>query len=196
MIKTLLVFIIFIFNANLFAFKADTVKAKIAVLHKYGTEFNALKSRDRVKAGEMIRIFVQPVEESYVYVVYCDNNEASLLYNDKKVKESDPLMLPAKDDYYTFDDKSTKAKITVICSSYMISDINNLFTSSESIKLEKWNEFESRLLKSEKKKLGDETDKPFPIAGKVSSNKDFLDQLKVFVGNNMLIRQYELEIKK
>lgn len=195
--KFFLPFLLMIFISLNVSYPQDSIKAKIAILHKYGDQFNALKNKDRVRAGEMIRVFVQPANESYIYVVYSDKVEAALLYEDKKLEKKETLILPDENDFYTFDDKSPEVKVVVFCSLKPIKEIENLFKNSESVAPAKWDIVEKKLIESQRKKIEDETDKPFSIAGKVSAdNEDFLKKVQGFVGSEMLIRKYELEIKK
>jgi hypothetical protein len=194
-----ILFIILLLFAQTFTYSSskDTVKVKIAILHKAGDEITSLRSKDRLKAGEMIRIFILPLNNCYVYVVHSDNKESVLLYGDKVKGIKDTLILPSLSEYYIFDDQSPTAKITILCSLDKITDIEKLFDNKESSSLTGWNKVEVKLIKESKKELSEVSDKPFPIAGNVSAvNEDFIEQILTFEGNKLLIRKYELEIKK
>jgi hypothetical protein len=176
---------------------SDSVKAKIAILHKAGDNYSSLRSKDRLRAGEMLRIFIEPVNECYVYVVHADIKEATLLYGDDSPAVNKILLLPSENDYYVFDDSSPEERIIVFCSVMKSAEFEKLFNKKETISRKEWNKFETRILKEHKKQLNDKTDKPFPIAGNVSAlNDEFLDQVQTFVGKNVLIRKFEFEIKK
>ena len=196
--KILITISLFLFFSPLFhADSKDTIKAKIAILHKAGDEYTSLRNKDRLKAGEMIRIFILPLSNCYVYVVHTDNKESVLLFSEKAKAIKDTLLLPSASEYYVFDAESPDAKITVLCSLDKIDDIEKLFKGKESGSVSKWNTLEAKLLKENKKDLNETSDKPFPLAGNVSAvNEDFLEQILTFAGNKMLIRKYELEIKK
>ena len=194
-----ILFIILLLFSQTFAYSPpkDTLKAKIAILHKAGEEYTSLRSKDRLKAGEMIRIFILPQNNCYVYVIHSDDKESALLYSDKAKAFKDTLMLPSASEYYIFDDQSPTAKITILCSLEKIQDIEKLFDKKETNSLSGWNKVEMKLVKESKKELNEVSDKPFPIAGNVSAiNEDFLEQILTFTGNKLLIRKYELEIKK
>jgi hypothetical protein len=158
---------------------SDSIKAKIAILHKAGDNYSSLRSKDRLRAGEMLRIFIEPVNKCYVYVVHADIKEATLLYGNDSPVVNNILLLPSESDYYVFDDSSPEERIIIFCSARKSAELEKLFNKKETI---------SR---------NDKTDKPFPIAGNVSAlNDEFLDQVQTFVGKNVLIRKYEFEIKK
>lgn len=195
----LLVSFFFFFNKENFCkdISGDSVKAKIAILHKSGDNYSSLRSKDRLRAGEMLRIFIQPVNKSIIYVIHADKKEATLLYRNESPKINATLLLPSEDDYYVFDDSSPEARIIIICSTKKYDELEKLFVKKENISREDWNKFEKKTLSENKKSLNDKNDKPFPIAGNVSSiNEEFLDQVQTFVGKNIIIRKYDIEIKK
>ncbi len=196
MIRTLICLIII--NSFTFSFyPADSVKARIAILHKAGEIYNPLKTKDRLKAGEMIRIFVIPDNDCYVYAIHTGDKESFLLCKSKLTTKKDTLILPSKDDYYVFDEGGVKEKITIFCSSKKVEDIEKLFKESELISSSSWNDIEKKLITLNKSDLNETSDKPFPLAGNVSStNEDFMQSMPLFVGDDMLIRKYEIEIKK
>jgi hypothetical protein len=175
----------------------DIIKAKIAILHKSGDDFNVLRSNDRLRAGEMIRIFVQPENDCYVYIIHSDNSESTLLYDKKLSSKQDTLILPSTSEYYVFDDKSPTAKVVIFCSVKKIDDINKLFGRGDAAKLSSWDSLEEKLLKKYKKNFADKSEKPFPMAGNVSAvNDEFLNRQLVLSGEGVIIRRYDLEIKK
>jgi hypothetical protein len=194
--KTIICFLLC--NFFIFAFApGDTVKAKIAVLHKAGEMYNPLKSKDRLKAGEMLRIFVLPEKSCYVYAVHTGDKESFLLCKAKLDSKKDTLVLPNPDDYYTFDEGGIKEKIIIFCSAEKITEIENIFKDSELINRNAWNETETKLIALNKSNLNETSDKPFPLAGNVSSvNADFIETMPLFVGQDMIIRKYEIEVKK
>ena len=175
-------------------------KAKIAILHKSGDSFAKMKSQDRIHVGDLMRIFVQPLNDCYVYVIHMDKDGATDLYsNDKgsKLSHKDTLMLPSGDEYYTFDGKSPTAQISIICSLNKLPKIDKLFSGSKEIKPAKWASLEKKINAENKISISDKAEKPFPIAGNVSAvNEEFLRKQMILTGNKMLIRKYEIEIKK
>jgi hypothetical protein len=200
MIKTFICFLLF--NLFIFGFTPnDTVKAKIAILHKSGEIYNPLKTKDRIKAGEMLRIFILPANlpkaDCFVYVVHSGAKESFLLCKTQLKSQKDTLLLPNPDDYYIFDEAGVKEKITVFCSTKKITEIEKLFVTSELVPSSFWNDIETKLITLNKSNLNENSDKPFPLAGNVSAvNEDFIETMQLFVGKDMLIRKYEIEVKK
>ena len=200
MIKTLTCFLLF--NFFVFGFiPNDTVKAKIAILHKAGEIYNSLKTKDRLRAGEMLRVFVLPANppgaDCFVYVVHSGSKESFLLCKTQLKSKQDTLLLPNSDDYYIFDEAGVKERITIFCSAKKINEIEKLFAMSELAPSSSWNEVETKLIALNKSNLNETSDKPFPLAGNVSAvNDDFIESMQLFVGKDMLIRKYEIEVKK
>jgi hypothetical protein len=145
----------------------------------------------------MIRIVVQPENDCYVYIIHSDNSESTLLYDKKLSSKQDTLILPSTSEYYVFDDKSPTAKVVIFCSVKKIDDINKLFGRGDAAKLSSWDSLEEKLLKKYKKNFADKSEKPFPMAGNVSAvNDEFLNRQLVLSGEGVIIRRYDLEIKK
>ena len=178
-------------------YSQNIIKAKVAILHKSGDDYAVLRSNDRLKAGEMIRIFVQPENSCYVYIIHSDNKESTLLYDKKVSAKNDTLILPSTSEYYVFDDKSPTAKIAIFCSLKKIENISHLFQNENVADNNDWSSLEEKLFKKYKKNLSDQSEKPFPMAGNVSAvNDEFLNRQLVLSGKGMIIRKYEIEIKK
>ncbi|MEJ2618445.1 MAG: hypothetical protein P8Z35_26045 [Ignavibacteriaceae bacterium] len=195
-LTTFLFFSIIIFSL-ISIFPQDIIKAKIAILHKSGDDFTVLRSNDRLKAGEMIRIFVQPENDCYVYIIHYDNSESTLLFDKKVDFKKDTLILPSTSEYYVFDNKSPTAKVDIFCSVKKIDDIDKLFKDGDVAKLSNWSLLEEKLIKKYKKNFTDKSEKPFPMAGNVSAiNDEFLNRQLVLSGKGAIIRRYDLEIKK
>jgi hypothetical protein len=195
-LTTFLFFSIIIFSL-ISIFPQDIIKAKIAILHKSGDDFTVLRSNDRLKAGEMIRIFVQPENDCYVYIIHSDNSESTLLFDKKVDFKKDTLILPSTSEYYVFDNKSPTAKVDIFCSVKKIDDIDKLFKDGDVAKLSSWSLLEEKLIEKYKKNFTDKSEKPFPMAGNVSAiNDEFLNRQLVLSGKGAIIRRYDLEIKK
>ncbi len=193
---TSLVFITAVFFQTT-VFSQNIIKAKVAILHKSGDDFTVLRSNDRLRVGEMIRIFVQSENDCYVYIINSDNKESTLLCNKRVTSKNDTLILPSTSEYYVFDDKSPTANITIFCSLKKIDDINKLFKDEEISEPSRWSSLEEELVKKYKKNFSDQSEKPFPMAGNVSAvNDEFLNHQLVLSGKGAIIRKYEIEIKK
>jgi hypothetical protein len=193
-----IIYLFLLLNVYLPGFSpSDSVHAKIAILHKAGDLYNPLRAKDRLKAGEMLRVFVLPEKDCFVYVIHTGKSESFLLCNTKLKAKQDTLFLPNHDDYYIFDEGGVKERITVFCSAKKIKEIDDAFSKTELIKSNTWNQLETKLITRNKADLNEDSDKPFPLAGNVSSvNEDFIESMPLFVGTDMLIRKYEIEVKK
>jgi hypothetical protein len=176
------------------------VKSKIGVMLKSGDQINRLKTIDRAKVGDQLRIFVQPQTECYVYVIFSDTKESNLL-NFKtggyKIKKESKLTLPSSNEYYEFDNQSTKAYLTIFCSPSSLNELENLFKNKSSIEHKKWIEAENLITKNNQINLNNKTEKPISIAGNVRSlNDDFQNKLQLFSDKKLILKRFEIEIKK
>lgn len=177
--------------------QSDTIKAKIAILHKAGEIYSPLRTRDRLRVGEMLRIFVLPGTDCFAYVIHTGNEKSTLLGKQQIEAAKDTLILPNPFDFYIFDEAGTKEKIAIICSSEKISEIENLFKKSENISALSWKSVEEKIVTKNKPKLSETSEKPFPMAGNVSAvNEDFIETMNFFEGEKLIIRKYEIEVKK
>ena len=188
-----------------FLYSADSLKSKIAILHKIDDDYRRLKSNDRVFVGDGIRIFIQPQVDCFFYIVYSDPNSSQILNN--KVREAelnpfllssnDTLLLPSAEHYYIFDESGTEVRITIIGSLKRIDDIEILFTESETVDPEVWLNIEAKISEKFSNPLQGDVVKPIQIAGHVSAiNEEFLENQKYLVGEKVIIRKYNIEIKK
>lgn len=196
--------IILLVNAN-YLYPADSLKSKIAILHKIDDDFRRLKSNDRVFVGDGIRIFIQPQVECFFYIVYSDSNSSQILnseimgveLNPFQLSSYDTLLLPSAEHFYIFDDSEPEVRITVIGSSMQIDDVEKLFEESNAIDSEVWLNIEKILSEKFSNPLQGEVIKPIQIAGNVSAiNEEFLENQIYLVGEKVIIRKYNIEIKK
>jgi len=186
-------------------YPADSLKSKIAILHKIDDDFRRLKSNDRVFVGDGIRIFIQPEVECYFYIVYSDPNFSQLLNSESTDKElnpfqlssSDTLLLPSAEHYYIFDDSEPEVRITIISSLTQIDDVEKLFEESNAVNSEVWLNTEKIISEKFSNPLQGDVIKPIQIAGNVSAiNEEFLENQMYLVGKKVIIRKYNIEIKK
>ena len=57
----------------------EKVRAKIGIQISSGDHIVRAKSQDRLKAGDLLRIYVHPEKTSHVYVIHTDLKEATFL---------------------------------------------------------------------------------------------------------------------
>ena len=103
-----------------------TVRAKIGILVKSGDQIIKAKSRDRLKAGDLVRIYVHPEVSSYVYVVHRDQKTVTLLNMVEQRIQSSSLVLPSVQEFYQVDGQSPVETFTVICSPKEVKEISSL----------------------------------------------------------------------
>lgn len=166
-------------------------------MHKSGNNYKPLRSSDRVRAGEMLRIFIEPYNNCYVYVVNTDSAGSSILFDNSVEAGKDTLILPSRDEFYIYDEKSTNSKLTIFCALKKIQDVEKLFSHSKQVKETAWNKVESSLVNKFEKSFKGKSEKPFSIAGNVSAaNEEFLEKQRVLSGKDVIIRKYEIEVQK
>lgn len=177
-----------------------TVRAKVGILIKSGDQMTRAKSRDRLKAGDMVRIYVHPETSSYVYVIHHDQKTVSLLNLVQQKVQSSTMVLPSLQEYYQVDGNSAVEIFTVICSPEEVKEAAALLGSE--VPYEKWSAIEKDLTKRGEVDLSQKTERPFAIAGNVRGAGDtaagdpFVRDLQIFSGNSILVRHYEFSVKK
>ena len=177
-----------------------TVRAKIGILVKSGDQIIKVKARDRLKAGDLVRIYVHPEVSSYIYVVHRDQKTVTLLNMVEQRIQSSSLVLPSVQEFYQVDGQSPVETFTVICSPNEVKEISSLVGSQMSY--DRWVSLEKELLKKGEIDLAQKSEKPFAIAGNVRGTGDaaggdaFVRDLQIFSGKSILVRQYEFSVKK
>lgn len=177
-----------------------TVRAKIGILVKSGDQIIKVKARDRLKAGDLVRIYVHPELNSYIYVVHRDQKTVTLLNMVEQRIQSSSLVLPSVQEFYQVDGQSPVETFTVICSPNEVKEISSLVGSQ--MPYDRWVSLEKELLKRGEIDLAQKSEKPFAIAGNVRGAGDaaggdaFVRELQIFSGKSILVRQYEFSVKK
>jgi hypothetical protein len=188
-----------------FLYPTDSLKSKIAILHKIDDDYRRLKSNDRVFVGDGIRIFIQPQVECFFYIVYSDPNSSQILnketmqtnLNPFQLSSNDTLLLPSAEHYFIFDESEPKVRFTIIGSLMQIHDIEKLFAESNAVDSEVWLNTEIIISEKYSNPLQGDVIKPIQIAGNVSAiNEEFLENQIYLIGEQVIIRKYNIEIKK
>jgi hypothetical protein len=177
----------------------NNVRAKIGILVKSGDRIVRAKSRDRVQTGDLIRIYVHPEANCYVYVIHTDQNQATMLNMVEQKIHSSTLVLPSLQEFYQVDGNSQVENFTVICSSEEVKEVSTLLASQ--MPHQKWASLQKELVKRGEIDLGQKTERPFGIAGNVRGTADasgdpFVKELQIFSGKKILVKQYEFSVKK
>ena len=177
----------------------DFVRAKIGVLIKSGNKAIRSKSKGKLKAGDLLRVYVHPEKNAHVYIVHTDSETATLLNAGQKKAEGATLILPSVQDFYEVDGNSSIENITIICSPNDIKEVSDLLKSGEAPR-SKWKALEEKLYEKSKIDLTSKAEKPFTIAGNVrggsGAGDPFLKKLRIYTGKSLLVKRYEFRVKK
>ena len=179
----------------------DRVRAKVGIQVHSGERTVSAKSTETIKTGDLLRIYVVPEDEAYVYVVHNDGKNPTLLNAQNattKVTKGELVTLPAPESFYKIDGGSDKESIIVLCSPTELREVASLF-SAPNVTQKNWLSLEKALLDKSKIDLSQPTDKPFQIAGNVrsiSSNDPFLNTLVIYSGKSLVAKKYDFQVQK
>ncbi|MBF0389565.1 MAG: hypothetical protein HQK71_05605 [Desulfamplus sp.] len=205
----------YILPALVHASDNSRVKAKIGVQIS-GERIIRAKSKQRLNAGDAVRLYVHSETSCYLYIIHTDGNNVSLLNITEQKIQSSTLILPSAQSFYEIDGKSSMERFTIICSPEKIGEISSM--ESKTLTQEEWSNLEHTLQKKSAILNDEEQEDSFSISGNVASiagnvrgidgssssiksssgiNDDpFLKELQIFSGNGLVIKTYEFQIKK
>jgi hypothetical protein len=178
----------------------DLIRAKVGIQIRSGDRVMRAKSRDRLKTGDYLRLYVHPEHGSYVYVIHSDQKTATLLNTIRQTIQSSTLVMPSLQQYYQVDGKSKIESFTIICSPNQIDELSKLFKNGSTSHKE-WEKIKKDLSSKSEIQLASNTEKPFAIAGNVRGAGDdvkgdpFSKELQVFSGKTMVLKHYEFRVK-
>ena len=179
----------------------EKIRAKIGIQIKSGDRIMRAKSQDRLKAGDLLRIYVHPEKTSHVYVVHTDLKKAALLNMVQQKIQSSTLVMPSLQEFYQVDGESQKETFTIIISpNEMPEALDVLGTGKASYS--RWVKIEKILIEKSKIELSQKTEKPFSISGNVRGAAGpgdvdpFVGKLQIFSGKSIIVKRYEFRVKK
>jgi hypothetical protein len=179
----------------------NQVRAKIGIQISSGGVVEKAKSRDTIAPGNLLRIYVHPETNAYVYVVHSDLTEATLLNMVEQKIQSSTLIMPSMLDYYQVDGKSPQETFTIICSPVALSQMGGIVKNGK-VSHGQWMKIENELVQQGKIELTGSSEKPFALAGNVrkmdntDSPDSFAGGLQIFSGKSVLVKKYEFTVKK
>ena len=138
------------------------VRAKIGIQIRSGDRIMRAKSQDRLKAHDLLRIYVHPEKTSHVYVVHTDLKKATLLNMVQQQIQTSTLVMPSLQEFYQIDGKSQKETFTIIISPDELPEALEVFGTGKA-SYSSWVEVEKVLLERSKVDLSQKTEKPFSI---------------------------------
>ena len=183
------------------AMPQQLVHAKVAIQVVSNGKVTTARSKDKLAKGDKLRLYIEPQEEMFLYVVHTDQNATGLLAktNTSATAASELVVLPSESEYYEIDGNSSFEQITIICAKKRQSKIESLF-SENAPSLAAWQETELALLQQYQIDLNESTDKPFGIAGNVRNLGDesssIIEQMIMYSGKSTVIKRYEFRVKK
>lgn len=147
--------------------KEDRVRAQIGIQIQSEKKIFRAKSRERLKRGDLIRLYVYSEKKCYIYVVHTDTKSVNLLHITEQPSSS-TLILPSAQAYYEIDGNSSTERFTIICTPKKLS--KRFITEDQSINYKYWRSMETELMKKSKILVTDE-EREFTtgMAGSVAS---------------------------
>ena len=171
-----------------FATAQESLQAQIGIEVKSGKRMTWARANERVHAGDFLRIHVMPAEPSYIYVVYTDGKDVTLLNSQgsqTQRHQGDVLILPSQDQFYQISAGSTEEHITVICSREKIQEIPDM--SAHELSPQQWSALEEKLMKKSEIDLSSAIEKPMPTAGNTRG-------MKSYTGKSLLVKKYAFQV--
>lgn len=199
--------------ALLYGSDNNKIRAKIGIQVLSGERIVKAKSKEVLKAGDAVRIYVHPATSCYVYIIHTDGKNVSLINITQQKIQSSTLILPSAQAFYEIDGQSSMERFTIICSPEKVQELSGM--ENKNLTCSEWASLEDRLQKQSTVLNADEQDEPFLLNGKVASiagnvrgitnsiknssgaNDDpFLKELQIFSGSGLVIKTYQFQIKK
>lgn len=172
----------------------DIVRAKIGIQLRSGDEKRLATPFERVKTGDLYRIYVIPEPDpGYIYVVYMDEEIVGQLNTAEQTEiHKDALLtLPSPEEWYQFDASSKKVWITIICSANTLPGLETLL-GVQNVSREDWKTFEKQIIEKSRIIPSDVPDKPWPLTGVLRD----VEALKISSGKTVVVRKYEFTVKQ
>ena len=175
------------------------VSARIGIQIQANGRTTPAKSRNEVKVGDGLRLYVVPAEDAYIYVIRTDQKVARLLTPEPdKTSAKTAMILPNQGQFYNIDGSSDVESFTILCSPTELKEVQELRGSS-TFPYQKWAAVEQGLIENSRIDLTEDVGKPFSIAGVVrhlTSDQKFLQNLPMMSGNTLVVKTYDFTVKK
>jgi len=175
------------------------VRAKIGILIHSGDQTARAKTSQKIRAGDRIRIYVQPEKDGYIYVIHSDHHTATLLNAGQEKITGGTLVMPSVRNFFEVDGSSQNETIAIICSPTPLQEVSGVLGTGQAPH-EKWVPIETALDKKSRIDLSAIAEKPFTIAGNVRGTGEtadpFIDQLSVYSGKTLVLKRYAFRVEK
>lgn len=176
-------------------------RAKIGIQIRSGDQDRKARARDRVRTGDLLRIYVLPEKAACVYIVHSDLNKATLLNACVQKIRTGAIVVPSSSEYYKVDGKSDRERITVICSPTPVQEIES-FGSEGTISHPQWAAVEAKLAEKGRIDLESAPTGAISLAGNVRGAESaataemFMEGLPTYSGKNILVKTYAFTVQK
>ncbi len=190
----------FFINSHTALSQENMIRAKIGIQVNSNNAVKMARAKDRLKTGDMLRIYVHPEKPGFIYVIYSDKKQVTLLTQVEQKDQPSTLLLPSVGEYYEIDGQSSIETFTIIVSSTAVDTIPGRISAATSY--EEWAGIEKKLKDQSRIALTKKSQLPFAIAGNVRSTnkttpqKTLVKKLRIYSGNNLIVKKYEFQIKK
>ncbi len=197
----------------LYASDNNKIRAKIGIQISSADRIVRAKSKEILKAGDAVRLYVHSEASCYVYIIHTDGRDVTLLNITEQKIQSSTLIMPSAQAFYEIDGQSSVERFTIICSPEKIQELSVM--ENRSIAHSEWIALENQLHNRSTILNADDEDEPFLANGNVASiagnvrgitnsiknssgaNDDpFLKELQIFSGKGLVIKTYQFQIKK
>ncbi|MBN1931767.1 MAG: hypothetical protein JW786_09195 [Desulfobacterales bacterium] len=180
----------------------DWVEARIGIMIKSGKKEVRAEDRNKVKAGNLFRIYVHPQENVFIYVIHTDGKTATLLNMTMQKIESTILCLPSMCSYYKVDGSNTMENITIICSAAELPRLSKMI--DRDLPNDQWKKIEHELnTRGEILLVQVENDNcqfegPRNVRGieTLKVYDPFIKDLPIYSGRGLLLKKYEFFVQK
>jgi hypothetical protein len=176
------------------------MRARIGIQVTSGDRTVRAGARERLRAGDRIRIWVAPEAPCRVYVVHADETRVSLLNDPEAQVFPSALSLPPDRSHYTVDGESRLETVTVLVCPAKMPEMEPL--ESGRMTVTAWGFLHDYLLRRSSLLTTREEEKPFAIAGNVRGAADpcpddaFVRGLPLYSGRGLLVKDYAFMVQK
>lgn len=177
--------------------ESEEVQAKIAIKVQSGQRAVRAKTKQILRPGDRIRVYVHPLQAAYVYVVHADQEKARLLNMTQQRLNTQWLCLPSPQTFYQVDGADTQETITVVCSPKKLPKLSRMVDTE--LALAQWSEIAQSLKGNSQIFLARKGSPAFEIAGNtrgLDEDGSFVQDIPIFTGNGMVVQTYRFHVKK
>jgi hypothetical protein len=175
------------------------VAARIGVQLVSGDVVRRARSRDRVRQGDQLRIYVEPESRAHIYIIHTDYKTLTLVEDGRRATDaSKRVMSPVPPKFYDVDGTSAREVITVLVSPQPLEEVTGVFEGVVT-NYGQWKQVEDKLASRSRIDLSEEVEKPYAIAGNVRQLYEedaFAEHLITYSGKSLIVKRFEFRVEK